>query len=94
MPLGERLHTASSDLKDFFYTFILPEWLRKWFRMRAVPLSEIDHTRARELEAEGHTWATTEMTCPPMGWSWAMFFAQQAHECICERVPELKVQRQ
>ena len=89
VPEGEELFTASSDLSDFFYTFLLPVWLRDWFRLRPAQLSKLTHPSAKALLESGEARGTPRLTCPPMGWPWAPHFCDQAHRTFFVEDDEL-----
>ncbi|CAE8608177.1 unnamed protein product [Polarella glacialis] len=83
IPAGETLYVAQSDIKDYFYSLSLPEELREYFGLPAIPtrfLQEwgIPFEHGGSCDNEG--FVCPIMTVVPMGWSWAMWIAQRAHQ--------------
>ena len=69
---------AQSDIKDYFYRFLLPEEYQCFFGLRPVDPARLRHSSAREW-----TGACVPCLCVmPMGWSWSVHFAQRAHEAL------------
>ena len=96
LPPGAELFTAQCDVKDFFYHLSVDPSLGRYFALRplrAGPLLE----RFPNLRCDGRLpspteWITPHFSVLPMGFSWAMYFAQQVHDtqllkvpCLCEK---------
>ena len=83
IPLGEDLFIAQSDIKDYFYSLRLPHELQPFFCLPAIPVQAI---HAWGVENKDWTGASVEgLVFPafrviPMGWSWAMWWAQRVHQ--------------
>ena len=81
VPAGSTLYCAQSDIKDYFYSLALPSSLQSLFCLPALPRSEvatwgINSTDLPETSSSGWIWPRLRVV--PMGWSWAMYFAQRA----------------
>ncbi|CAE7480442.1 ANK1 [Symbiodinium natans] len=83
IPLGEDLFIAQSDIKDYFYSLRLPHELQPFFCLPAIPVQAI---HAWGVANKDWTGASVEgLVFPafrvvPMGWSWAMWWAQRVHQ--------------
>ena len=78
----------AGDVPDCFYRLALPEWLHEHLWLADV---DMDVLREVFLEA-GECFASFEgcagvgFVCPPMGWSWSPWIAQETLEHIVARV--------
>jgi hypothetical protein len=63
------------DLSAYYSTLLLPDWLVPWF---GLPQLSADEARALGVPP-AHQLA---LAVVPMGWSWAVYFAQAAHQHI------------
>ncbi|CAE8634396.1 unnamed protein product [Polarella glacialis] len=80
---GEQLWIAQSDIKDYFYSLALPAALAQFFC-----LPSIDASLLTEWGVPGALggFSNYQRRCyprlrvVPMGWSWAMWIAQRAHQ--------------
>jgi hypothetical protein len=75
---GSKLFTATSDLKDCFYSMQAPSWLWPYF---SLPLSPRE---AFDIGLNDTIWKTQlvfpQITMLPMGRAWSVYFCQTAHE--------------
>jgi hypothetical protein len=84
-PPGQRVLVGKTDLSNMYHGIRLPAWMRPFF---ALP-----QLSAAELQLDGIAAATPVWpvcTRLPMGFSWAVFLAQQAHRrtVLAAGVPE------
>lgn len=96
VPAGSTLYCAQSDIKDYFYSLALPSSLQSLFCLPALPRSEvatwgINSTDLPETSSSGWIWPRLRVV--PMGWSWAMYFAQRAHQHLCLQATGLGMDR-
>lgn len=75
---GDELVSSSCDIRNAFYNMGLPVFLRNYFRLPTIK----SRGRAWGKNLQGRT-ATARMRVLPMGFSWAVLFAQR----IIERAP-------
>lgn len=77
-----RLYVAKCDISNYYHQILLPEWLRPFFALPSV--------RRRDLGLPGDPEERVWPCCRtmPMGWSWSVFLAQQAHLHILSSSPE------
>ena len=83
MERSQTLYTAQSDIKDYFYSLRLPTFLQPFFALPPIP-SQLMQQWGVDAKAGG-LGSYDDMIYPqfgvvPMGWSWAMFFAQRVHQ--------------
>lgn len=74
------LFCAQSDIKDYFYSIGLPEYLHSYF---CLPPIRPSFLRDQIPELQGmsdHIDIFPQMRVVPMGWNWAMYFAQRIHQ--------------
>lgn len=74
----------------------LPSSLQSLFCLPALPRSEvatwgINSTDLPETSSSGWIWPRLRVV--PMGWSWAMYFAQRAHQHLCLQATGLGMDR-
>lgn len=83
----QKVYTAQSDIKDYFYSIGLPEYLHSFFSLPPIRPSTLRGLAMQQgtsiVELRG--WGDDELVYPqmkvvPMGWSWAMYFAQRIHQ--------------
>ena len=84
---GEKVYTAQSDIKDYFYSIGLPEYLYNFFCLPAIRPSLLRRLAQQhglvidELQGLGDEEPIyPQMKVVPMGWSWAMYFAQRIRQ--------------
>ena len=83
LPPGESLWVAQSDIKDYFYSLPLPEQLREYFCLPGIPHHLLKawgvprECGGLSLNDEGMSFPMFVVT--PMGWNWAMYWAQRIH---------------
>ena len=87
LPPEDVLYAASGDIKDYFYACGIPVGLSEFFSLPPVKGSVF---KGWGLELEGGAPADDEDVFPqlavmPMGWSWAFFFAQEAHTALIKK---------
>ena len=83
IPKADTLYVAQSDIKDYFYSLLLPESLRPLFCMPAIPADCLSRwgigTHLWDgRHREGWVWPILRVV--PMGWNWAMYVAQRVHQ--------------
>ena len=83
IPEGEKLYVAQSDIKDYFYSLQLPKNLRQMFCTPPIAGSLLEHWKVSvdqggSLGRDG--WIHPMLRVVPMGWSWAMWLLQRAHQ--------------
>eukprot|EP00971_Amphidinium_carterae_P114276 2264346-Amphidinium_carterae.1 len=76
----ECLYGALSDISNFFYWLVTPEWLREFC---CLPAIHGRYLREQKLTAFTHLWDEAEvfpqLRVVPMGWTWAAYYAHKAH---------------
>ena len=80
MKAKDTLYIAQTDIKDYFYSIGLPEELRPYFTFPQVDLRKISPEDPRCIGVEGPVLIYPCMKVVPMGWNWAMYIAQRAHQ--------------
>jgi hypothetical protein len=85
VPSHETLYVAKNDIKDFYHSILLPEWLVPYFGLPPVDLRELG------LLIPGVTGVVHPVCLTvPMGWSHAVLVAQIDHEHILYRANHLR----
>ena len=88
IPEGQELFVAQSDIKDYFYSLALPTALQPLFCLPAIRFGLLQEWGITGLEAMSQGGSAQEglvfpmVQVVPMGWSWAMWLAQRAHQNI------------
>ena len=82
LPPGESLFVAQFDIRGYFYSLPLPLELQPYFCLRAILdrlLAErgVFPQHGSDFDDEGMVHPMFVVT--PMGWSWAMYWAQRIH---------------
>ena len=82
LPPGESLFVAQFDIRGYFYSLPLPLELQPYFCLRAILgrlLAErgVSPQHGSDFDDEGMVHPMFVVT--PMGWSWAMYWAQRIH---------------
>lgn len=76
----QEVFVAQSDIKDYFYSIGLPDYLHPFFSLPPIR-SDLLSGRIPELCGRDPSLVIfPQMKVVPMGWSWAMFFAQRIHQ--------------
>ena len=85
VPKGNKMYVAQSDIKDYFYSLELPPDLQSMFCLPPLPSSVVqDWSRSLQgLPSSPSGWVWPMLQVVPMGWSWAMYFAQRVHQHLC-----------
>ncbi|CAE7391323.1 ANK1 [Symbiodinium sp. CCMP2592] len=83
LPEGQHLYIAQSDITDYFYSLRMPEELQPYFCLPSIPSEALDawmvHPELRPAaDREGMVFPCFRVV--PMGWSWAMYWAQRVHQ--------------
>jgi hypothetical protein len=88
IPADETLYVAKNDIKDFYHSILLPEWLVPYFGLPAVTLSDLGLPGDALFGADDmiHPVCLTV----PMGWSHAVLVAQIDHENVLYRSGALR----
>lgn len=87
---GEVAVGFAGDVPDYFYRLELPAWMAEWLWIDEV---DMDAVRA-ELQAQGESTGALDgctgigMVCPPMGWAWSPWIAQESLQWVVEQVQE------
>ena len=80
MEEDQTLSVAQSDIRDYFYSIGLPEYLLPYFCLPAIRPNLL-RDRCAELSGVGDEEKIyPQMRVIPMGWNWAMYFAQRIHQ--------------
>ncbi|CAK0789751.1 unnamed protein product, partial [Prorocentrum cordatum] len=82
---GEELHVGGADLSDAFYHMQLPPDLRPFFCFRAARAGAAGCTRVNGKPVPPSAMVYPRLSVIPMGWSWALWMRQTAHERIVEQ---------
>ena len=82
IPAGKSLYIAQSDIKDYFYSIPLPDEIQQFFCLPSIPARclhdwGVPHHHGGDVNVEGLAFPMFVVT--PMGWSWAMYWAQRIH---------------
>ena len=85
VPDGKGLFYSSHDVSDCFYQFRIPRALARFFGLLPVAASKIGVTRIDGLPVSPEELVYPLLTVLPMGFSFALHWAQQAHEVILRR---------
>ena len=92
VPRGKTLHMSCSDLENHFYTLALPEELRPFFCLKPATGRFLHELSVREVDGSevlADDLIFPSFTAVPMGWPWAMYFAQEVHnEVVSEALGE------
>ncbi|CAE8604771.1 unnamed protein product [Polarella glacialis] len=80
---GEQLWIAQSDIKDYFYSLALPAALAQFFCLPSIDASLLTEWGVPGAlggfsNYQGRCYPRLRVV--PMGWSWAMWIAQRAHQ--------------
>ncbi|CAK0843554.1 unnamed protein product, partial [Prorocentrum cordatum] len=80
VPKDAPLYFAGVDVQSAFYQHKLPAYLRSHFCMPKVTAGELGVSRLDGRRVPPRACLYPQLAVVPMGWSWALFFAQKAHE--------------
>ena len=85
IPKGSKMFVAQSDIKDYFYSLELPHALQPLFCLPPLPSSVVQEwsSTLQGLPSSPSGWVWPMLQVVPMGWSWAMYFAQRVHQHLC-----------
>ena len=85
IPKGSKMFVAQSDIKDYFYSLELPHALQPLFCLPPLPSSVVQEwsSTLQGLPSSPSGWVWPMLQVLPMGWSWAMYFAQRVHQHLC-----------
>eukprot|EP00971_Amphidinium_carterae_P351274 6492020-Amphidinium_carterae.1 len=78
----EAIEICVSDIKDCFHRFLLPSWLRGYFCLPGVVAGDVGALEADGEKVETNSWIYPCWNSLPMGWSWSVYFAQEASQHI------------
>ena len=70
------LHVHKMDLSNFYHHLRLPEWLQPYMALPGISLKNLD------MGQDDDTLMYPCCTTMPMGWSHAVYLAQQVHEYV------------
>jgi hypothetical protein len=68
-----QLYVAKCDISNYYHQLALPDWLRPFFALPPVRRDDL----GLDGDADERVWPCCRTL--PMGWSWSVFLAQQAH---------------
>ena len=92
---GEKGWLGQGDLENCFHFFELPASWKTQFVLPPVAARHLGKTRLGSLPLAPCTQLRPVIRTVPMGWSWAVYFVQQAHEFLVDRAlslpPEVRV---
>ena len=93
VPPEETLFVAQCDVKDFSYHLKIGPGLGRYFSLKPLRVGDVRAARPN-MELPAGSLGYDDMIYPhlmvmPMGFSWAMYFAQRAHDTCLLRVPDL-----
>lgn len=76
----DTMYVAQSDIQDYFYSIGLPDFLHPFFALPPIRPEWLAE-QIQELQGWDHRVACyPQLVVIPMGWSWAMYFAQRIHQ--------------
>ena len=81
-----------ADVKDCFHRMRQPEWLSRYFCWEPFPVSWLEGLEGSVIEGEVVRKGEKLFPMPAslcMGFSWSLYFAQQANEALMRTVPSL-----
>ena len=87
VPQGTRMVTGKSDLSNFYHHLQLPSWLRDYFALLPLTDEELSSLGLEAQRVGGHYPCCTTL---PMGFSHAVYLAQQAHLHVLSTCPALR----
>ena len=79
------LHFAASDIEDCFHHFELPREMQELFGMPPIEARFLGLRSVENVKIDPITEIFPLVTTVPMGFSWSMFWCQQAHEHCLDR---------
>lgn len=82
VPPGQTLYIAQSDIRDYFYSLPLPVELQRYFCLPAIPgrlLADWGVLPQHGCDFDDEGMVHPMFVVTPMGWSWAMYWAQRIH---------------
>ncbi|CAK0901948.1 unnamed protein product, partial [Prorocentrum cordatum] len=79
-PPGTSLYFAGVDVQNAFYQHKLPAYLRPPFCLPAVTAGELGISKLDGRRAAPWTRLYPQLAVAPMGWNWALYFVQRAHD--------------
>lgn len=85
IPDGQGLLYASHDVDDCFYQVCIPAHLSKYLGLRPVRAVDVGVTDVDGMYFSPHTMIVPMLSVLPMGFSFALHWAQMAHENILVR---------
>ncbi|CAK0879805.1 unnamed protein product, partial [Prorocentrum cordatum] len=80
VPKDTPLYCAGVDVQNAFYQHKLPAYLRSYFCLPKVTAGELGISRLDGRRVPPWACLYPQLAVVPMGWSWALFFVQKAHE--------------
>eukprot|EP00971_Amphidinium_carterae_P017386 342789-Amphidinium_carterae.3 len=79
---NEAVEICVSDIKDCFHRFLLPSWLRGYFCLPGVIAGHVGAREADDKAVDSQCMVYPCWNSLPMGWSWSVYFAQEASQSI------------
>ena len=80
MEKNQTVYVAQSDIKDYFYSIGMPDFLSDYFCLPPIRPELLIDEIPELADWKGVETVYPQMRVVPMGWSWAMFFAQRIHQ--------------
>eukprot|EP00959_Pyramimonas_sp_CCMP1952_P076201 1592171-Pyramimonas_sp.AAC.1 len=90
VPPGTSHYFAGVDVQNAFYQHKLPAYLRPLFCLPAATAGELGISKLDGRRAAPWTRLRPQLAAAPMGWNWALHFAQRAHERALDQRPALR----
>ena len=84
------ISVAAGDVPDYFYRLRTPDELHERFWLAGVSVVGVKRELSNLGVPLGPEWETAVglgFCCPPMGWSWAPWIAQENLEYVLDKVP-------
>lgn len=85
VPPDEKLYVCNADLANAFYTLSMPEEIRDYFCLKPVCARDLGLTEIGKKPVKPGQKVFPRLAVLPMGWTWALYWCQRAHEAVVER---------
>ena len=85
IPSGSGLQYSSHDVCDCFYQFRIPKRLAKYLGMHPVRAGDLGIHQIDGVPISYNTYVTPILNVLPMGFSFALHWAQAAHISVLQR---------
>ena len=81
----EKLYVCNADAANAFYTLSMPEEIRDYFCLKPVCARDLGLTEIGKKPVKPGQKVFPRLAVLPMGWTWALYWCQRAHEAVVER---------